>query len=215
MRTIRPNSCHCAGAQATQGLRLAVALLVVGSAALAACSPSTPGTVGEGSGGNPNPTGGSAGQAGGSSGAGGGPTVVIATPDGSVDLPQSTCGNGVLDGTEQCDDGNLESGDGCSRICQIESNYDCPQAGQPCRNLAVCGNGVVTSDESCDDGNTQSSDGCSADCKTVESGWQCRVPGKPCTPKCGDGILSGSEACDDGNSTSGDGCSVVCKIEAG
>jgi len=30
------------------------------------------------------------------------------------------CGNGILDTNEQCDDGNLANGDGCSSICQKE-----------------------------------------------------------------------------------------------
>ncbi|MFW5746802.1 MAG: MopE-related protein, partial [Nanoarchaeota archaeon] len=30
------------------------------------------------------------------------------------------CGDGILDAGEQCDDGNTESGDGCSMICQYE-----------------------------------------------------------------------------------------------
>ena len=30
------------------------------------------------------------------------------------------CGNGVLEGTEACDDGNLKSGDGCSAGCKVE-----------------------------------------------------------------------------------------------
>jgi len=32
---------------------------------------------------------------------------------------EELCGNGVLDGDEQCDDGNLEDGDGCSATCRI------------------------------------------------------------------------------------------------
>src|SRR6266568_4369054 len=32
-----------------------------------------------------------------------------------------TCGNGVVDGTEECDDGNTTSGDGCSATCQLEN----------------------------------------------------------------------------------------------
>jgi cysteine-rich repeat protein len=91
----------------------------------------------------------------------------------------------------------------------------CPTPGQPCENLAKCGNGILTSDETCDDGNTLDGDGCSKDCKTIEKGWQCRVPGKPCTPKCGDGIISGTETCDDGNTASGDGCSATCHLELG
>jgi len=189
--------------------------LVAGWASLAACSPTISGTLDESSGGRSG-AGGNAGQTGITGGGGSGVSVVLPSADASADIPQSsTCGNGVLDGTEQCDDGNTASGDGCSKICQVESNYDCAKPGQPCKNLAECGNNFVTSDEACDDGNTKGGDGCSADCKTVESGWQCRVPGKPCTPQCGDGILRTGEACDDGNTTSGDGCSVLCKIEPG
>src|SRR2546427_259813 len=32
-----------------------------------------------------------------------------------------TCGNGVVEGTEECDDGNTTSGDGCSATCQLEN----------------------------------------------------------------------------------------------
>ncbi len=39
------------------------------------------------------------------------------------------CGDGVLVGTEACDDGNGVSGDGCSNTCQPEAGYSC--AGQP------------------------------------------------------------------------------------
>ena len=34
--------------------------------------------------------------------------------------PDQTCGNGTPEGTEACDDGNLENGDGCSSECGIE-----------------------------------------------------------------------------------------------
>lgn len=35
------------------------------------------------------------------------------------------CGNGVREGTEDCDDGNYINGDGCSGTCQLESYYQC------------------------------------------------------------------------------------------
>jgi fibro-slime domain-containing protein len=79
----------------------------------------------------------------------------------------------------------------------------------------VCGNSIVTSNETCDDGNTKGGDGCSADCQSVEPGWQCRVPGKPCTPACGDGVITAGEKCDDGNTDNGDGCSATCRLEMG
>ena len=31
-------------------------------------------------------------------------------------------------GAEECDDGNTESGDGCSRYCIVESGYTCAGA---------------------------------------------------------------------------------------
>ena len=57
-----------------------------------------------------------------------------------------------------------------------------------------CGNGRLTSDEACDDGNEVSGDGCSGDCKTIEAGFRCPMPGKPCLPICGDGLLVGWES---------------------
>jgi cysteine-rich repeat protein len=31
-----------------------------------------------------------------------------------------TCGDGIVDPDEACDDGNLKDGDGCSRVCTLE-----------------------------------------------------------------------------------------------
>ena len=35
-------------------------------------------------------------------------------------IPPSTCGNLAIEGVEQCDDGDLDNGDGCSSTCTIE-----------------------------------------------------------------------------------------------
>jgi cysteine-rich repeat protein len=59
-----------------------------------------------------------------------------------------TCGNGILDGEDACDDGNLVSGDGCDRTCM----------------LTGCGSGVITEGEDCDDGNTADGDTCPSTC---------------------------------------------------
>ena len=40
--------------------------------------------------------------------------------------PQVLCGDGIIAGTEKCDDGNATSGDGCSSTCTIERGYVCP-----------------------------------------------------------------------------------------
>jgi cysteine-rich repeat protein len=121
------------------------------------------------------------------------------------------CGNGRLDSTESCDDGNRVSDDGCDDLCHLERHWFCPFLGRPC--VRLCGNGTVDSDENCDDGNRISGDGCSADCLKIEEGWHCRVPGKACSPVCGDGMIVGTETCDDGNTQGRDGCSRVCQIE--
>ena len=173
-------------------------------------APTTGGTSGGGSGlGN---GGNGLGGNGGGSGCG---ALCVAT--GPVTIDTSKCGDGTLDQdkSEQCDDGNKNSGDGCNELCQLEANWKCPNPGKPCEDQRKCGNGVLTSDEACDDNNTDSGDGCSSDCKTVEPGYQCRVPGKHCTPLCGDGKITGSEKCDDGNDKSDDGCSSTCQIEPG
>ncbi len=68
----------------------------------------------------------------------------------------ATCGNGLMDPGEICDDGNSLSNDGCDDNCTPTS----------------CGNGKLTTGEACDDGNTRNDDGCSASCaiETPETG---------------------------------------------
>lgn len=65
-----------------------------------------------------------------------------------------SCGNGVLETGEQCDDSNTVDGDGCSSTCQSEKIVP----------ASVCGDGIKTRDEQCDDGNTVDGDGCSSTC---------------------------------------------------
>ncbi|MBR4985690.1 MAG: DUF4215 domain-containing protein [Proteobacteria bacterium] len=140
---------------------------------------------------------------------------------------EAKCGNGVVENSEACDDGNAEGGDGCSADCaDIEEGYRCPEAGKACEKIgepepepekAECGNSKVETGEACDDGNKDSGDGCSSDCTTVEPDWACQ-PGKACTKDtaCGDGHLDDGEACDDRNTDDGDGCSADCsEIESG
>ena len=45
----------------------------------------------------------------------------------------SVCGNGILEGTEECDDGNYVRGDGCDLDCVVERGYTCSKA-----NPSVC-----------------------------------------------------------------------------
>jgi len=88
---------------------------------------------------------------------------------------RTTCGNGIPEGSEQCDDGNNDMGDGCSPFCRTEPA--CPAGGGGC--LTACGDGLllgddITAGQQCDDGNTVSGDGCSADCK-IEDGYTCQT----------------------------------------
>jgi cysteine-rich repeat protein len=83
----------------------------------------------------------------------------------------STCGNGLIEDSETCDDNNVSGSDGCSTTCREESGYDC--AGSPSVCTATCGDGAVAiGAEQCDDGNLLPSDGCSAMC-VVENGYIC------------------------------------------
>lgn len=133
----------------------------------------------------------------------------------------SGCGDGVLQAAalaEVCDDGNSESGDGCSADCKVvEQNYSCLEPGMPCESTVMCGDGKVTGTETCDDGDGKAGDGCDASCM-LEMGWLCPTPGDPCgAEKCGDGIIAGVEQCEDNDvaPTSGDGCSATCALEPG
>ena len=102
-------------------------------------------------------------------------------------LPQGSCGDGVVDVGEQCDDGNSDNNDGCTNVCQAN----------------VCGDGFLNpATESCDLGaaNAASADAaCSAN-----YGGVCSYCTTSCTYEtvsggfCGDGIVQveGGEICD-------------------
>ena len=52
----------------------------------------------------------------------------------TVTAVRTTCGDGVVDLLEQCDDGNRSPGDGCDEFCGIEE----PHGGEACRPQAFC-----------------------------------------------------------------------------
>jgi fibro-slime domain-containing protein len=74
----------------------------------------------------------------------------------------------VVEGTEDCDDGNALIGDGCTPFCTREPECEDGSC------TAVCGDEAIFAPETCDDGNTRSGDGCSADCR-IEAGFTCEV----------------------------------------
>jgi len=112
----------------------------------------------------------------------------IANGESFVVPQEPVCGDSIVEGTEQCDDGNTVDEDGCSTTCQVQQT--------------VCGNSVVESTEQCDDGNAVNGDGCTSIC-TIE-------------PICGDGVVNQpSEECDDGNREEGiDSCNNICMTTA-
>jgi cysteine-rich repeat protein len=82
--------------------------------------------------------------------------------DGGDDDAEVECGNGVVQGDEECDDQNTVSGDGCNALCEEEEGWTCDGAPSTCSS--VCGDGLVVGDEECDDGNTEPGDGCNGGC---------------------------------------------------
>ena len=53
-----------------------------------------------------------------------------------VDLvPEPTCGDGVIEGTEECDDNGTVPGDGCDASCEIEPGWTCEGEPSVCTEL--------------------------------------------------------------------------------
>lgn len=122
------------------------------------------------------------------------------------------CGDGVIAGNEQCDDGATAPGDGCDATCQRETGWAC--VGTPSFCIEICGDSVIVGVEGCDDGGVAWGDGCGGMCQ-LELGWTCVGEPSSCSEDCGDGLIVGVEGCDDGDTDPGDGCDATCQIEAG
>ncbi len=114
-------------------------------------------------------------------------------PDETVDnCPEqcSVCGDGVVSGDEDCDNGTNES---ATHYYYKPSSAACAPG---CRHVDWCGDGIVNGPEPCDDAHKQTS-GCEIDCSI---------------PRCGDSLVNPKhgEACDDANNEDGDGCTADC-----
>lgn len=125
----------------------------------------------------------------------------------------AVCGDGDLETSEgeECEDGNVTSGDGCSSSCLREGgeavSYQCSGSLAACSSLsddATCAE-TCSTDLLC----SISGAACvtSADCAYASSTCDAGSSG------CGDGTIDDFEDCDDGNTISGDGCSSVCLAE--
>lgn len=119
---------------------------------------------------------------------------------------KNVIGNGVVEETEECDDGNLVDNDGCSSTGEVEPGWACTGAPSAC--TTNCGDGVEAGSEQCDDDNNTDGDGCSAICRDEFCGDSVRNNDPD-----GEGPLG--EACDDGDTDNGDGCSSTCTEESG
>lgn len=76
--------------------------------------------------------------------------AVICTAGCTTDFtgPGGNCGDGVVAGSETCDDGNTASGDGCGASCRVEDGWTC--SGEPSVCETQCGDGVARGSEACD-----------------------------------------------------------------
>jgi cysteine-rich repeat protein len=118
------------------------------------------------------------------------------------------CGNQKIDGSEECDDGNTLSADGCEPTCRYscvasDTTRDC-HSGNACISSGACDSQKHTCSPL-----LPKSPGTA--CGT---GNNC-VQGNCIAPLCGDGIKGPGEACDDGNTVNGtplngDACNATC-----
>ena len=134
--------------------------------------------------------------------------------DGAGDAAATSCGDKLVADSEECDDGNLLDGDGCSSGCTIEKGWSCSGEPSVCSNL--CGTGTKDPGEECD-----GSDVGGQTCASIDQGFDsgilkcsasCRFDTTGCTsPGCGNGTKDPGEECDDGNQSNQDGCLTNCR----
>ena len=53
-----------------------------------------------------------------------------------------TCGNGLIEVGETCDDGNTSNNDGCSSVCGIENGWQCSGEPSVCTDIDECTRGT-------------------------------------------------------------------------
>ncbi|MDD4628829.1 MAG: S-layer homology domain-containing protein [Candidatus Peribacteraceae bacterium] len=129
------------------------------------------------------------------------------------DMPTNTCGNGLLDAGEKCDDGNTISLDGCSATCTLEPCCSCSGSPSKCTCLMYCtrsssplghfcGNRILEPSEECEAGiscpNGNSCD-TSCRCNSVASSSSAFA-------LCGNGRLDKGEDCEKGIATFANPC---------
>ena len=160
---------------------------------------------------------------------------------GACALP--VCGDGVVEGMEQCDFG---AGNGPNTGCEATCSFSCgkmpdtcPDA-NTCNGAEVCGSVIVNGGmgqaclagqpaPSCSPcagglckGGACGASTCGDGCLDAASGEQCEPPGSATCDAmcktvvlavCGNAVREGMEQCDDGNTQNLDGCDAACAFE--
>ena len=129
----------------------------------------------------------------------------------------------IITHSQNCDDGNIISLDGCDSTCLEEPGWSCATTGTPGSHSttcgAICGDLFQVSGELCDDGNNTDTMGCKSNCSGELNGWHCSggSPTSPatCVEQCGDGYITTNEHCEDGGTANLDGCDSNCLLENG
>jgi len=150
----------------------------------------------------------------------------------SATVTVTVCGDGVLGGSEVCDDGAGNSDttpDACREGCALPSCGDgvvdtgegcddgdhvvasCEYGAQSC---VVCGTAcqeVAGETRRCGDGTIDDDDGEDCDDGDANSNEDADACREDCTAaRCGDGVRDSDERCDDGNDDEDDGCTSDC-----
>ena len=118
------------------------------------------------------------------------------------------CGNGTREDPEECDDGNLQPGDGCENDCRFSCD-----AADPTRNCALsdaCAGTSTCVNHAC---STPTPKADNTPCSAV-TGGVCKGGACIDDAKCGDTMVQVDvhEECDDNNTDETDGCKSNCRF---
>jgi cysteine-rich repeat protein len=131
----------------------------------------------------------------------------LRSPTNLILAAHGSCGNGVPEAGESCDDGNLALNDACDNTCRGAICGDRIVCDDPDCALARGGPGL----ETCDDGDLDDNDPCTNQCQTATCGDRIVCSGADCTT----GPGAGPEQCDHGYSNSDvtpNACRTNCAI---